>query len=402
MEAETHPQPKSCFKRVDAQVLLMGLVFFGTCGAFNSILGLKIDVPDDDKSLGLGLLYFVFSISCFFTPAMIAKLGPRTTLFLATLPYGVYMVSLMLAGPMQAIPSSVIIVTGACVGLGAAPLWGAQGMMTLAYSTPRTQGAYFSTFWVISNLGSVFSGLQTFATNLNPSGDNVGASTTTFLVYLVVYGASMCCVWALQPLGSVVREDGVLCKAPESKVSLREELRGMMKMLSFAPVLSLVPLFVYSNWFYAYQTAIFFKVFDPAASGLANAIYWGAQMIGAKVQGSLLDSNMSVGKRAWISATCNATLIGISWLWGIAVTYNYDLSADTVKAYAYNEPALMQAYGLAFVWGFCDALVQNWAYWVMTVLFKSSEELSRVVSIYKAAQSAGSAFAFVLDRKSVV
>merc|ERR1712048_502709 len=111
---------------------------------------------------------------------------------------------------------------------------------------------------------------------------------------------------------------GTQCTKADNTKSINEELRGMMKMMCFAPVMALLPLFLYSNWFYSFQLGVFAKnTLKPAASGLAGALYWGAQMVGAKNLGCLLDSSMPAGRRAYISISASAALIAIGWVWGI-------------------------------------------------------------------------------------
>lgn len=173
----------------------------------------------------------------------------------------------------------------------------------------------------------------------------------------------------------------------------------MFKMMCFGPVFALMPLFLYSNWFYSYHLGVFCRgVFKPAAAGLANALYWGAQMIGAKNLSCLLDAkSMTVGRRAYVSVIGSAPLIGVSWLWGGLATYSYGLADTDANQYDYNDSDAIQAFALMFAWGYCDALVQTWCMWVMKQLFTSSEDLARIHSIFKFTQSFGSAASFLID-----
>merc|ERR1719469_1027270 len=207
----------------------------------------------------------------------------------------------------------------------------------------------------------------------------------------------------LQPLESVIREDNTRCVKAEAR-SLSDEMRGMVKMMCFRPVLALLPLFLYSNWFYSYQLAVFSKgVLMPAASGLAGAFYWGAQMVGAKNLGCLLDSSMPVGRRAYVAIMASAVLIAIGWIWGICANGLYRLDDELIKdggkreLYDYKDPMFVEAALLMTLWGYCDALIQTWCYWVMTQLFNTPEDFGRIAGIFKFAQSLGSAMSFLLS-----
>lgn len=106
---------------------------------------------------------------------------------------------------------------------------------------------------------------------------------------------------------------------------------------------------------------------------------------------------LDFGRRAYVSVIGSSILIGVSWLWGGLATYSYGLADDTARTYDYNESGVIQAFALMFVWGYCDALVQTWCYWVMKQLFTSSEDFARIAGIFKFAQSFGSAASFLID-----
>merc|ERR1712232_174624 len=210
--------------------------------------------------------------------------------------------------------------------------------MLLSYPTENRRAQYISTFWVLFNMGAVIGGVQSFFTNLHSKADDSSASVGTFMIYIVmcVLGCVLCVL--LQPLENVVREDGTRCTSPEPK-SASEEVRGMTQMLCYAPVMALLPLFLYSNWFYGYQLTVFnSRVLTPAASGLSSAFYWGAQMVGAKTLGCLLDAaSMPAGRRAYISFGGSCILIAVTWVWGIFANASFDLDSEKPRVYDSNE-----------------------------------------------------------------
>merc|ERR1712232_168383 len=269
--------------------------------------------------------------------------------------------------------------------------------MLLSYPTENRRAQYISTFWVLFNMGAVIGGVQSFFTNLHSKADDSSASVGTFMIYIVmcVLGCVLCVL--LQPLENVVREDGTRCTSPEPK-SASEEVRGMTQMLCYAPVMALLPLFLYSNWFYGYQLTVFnSRVLTPAASGLSSAFYWGAQMVGAKTLGCLLDAvSIPAGRRAYISFGASCALIAASWLWGIFANTSFDLDAETPMQYAHTDARFIEIALLCTLWGYCDALVQTWCYWVMTQLYSSPEDFARIAGVFKFAQSFGSSASFIL------
>lgn len=89
-------------------------------------------------------------------------------------------------------------------------------------------------------------------------------------------------------------------------------------------------------------------------------------------------------------------LISISWIWGFFANAAYHVGADKPQLHDYNDPAFVQACALMTLWGFCDALVQTWCYWIMTQLYTSPADLGRIVGVFKFAQSMASSVAFFL------
>lgn len=389
-----------CFKHVRTQVFMMGFIFFGIPGAFNSIIGLRSGIPAKYTDLGFGILYFLFSFVSLIAPMLVNKFGPRTIMAVGGSVYALFSLSLMLAGPLEAIPYVWVTICAALTGVGAALIWAGNGAMLLSYPTENLTATYISDFWVIFNLGAVFGGINAFVANRNPdpNATEQSASASTFAIYIAMAVAGTFLVFLLQPLEKVRRADGTLCVAPKKSGSILDEVKEMIAMMCSPCVLALLPLFLYSNWFYSFQLGIFCKgVFTPAAAGIGNALYWGAQMVGAKNLGCLCDAkSLSVGQRAYSSVIASAVLISIGWIWGIRAVHTYGVTSENPRSWDYNEAGVIEAFCLMFVWGYCDALIQTWCYWAMGQLYKSSADFARIAGIFKFAQSFGSSASFII------
>jgi len=383
------------------QCIIIGFIFAGIPGAFNSIIGLHTDIPKENLNLGYCILYFLFGFGGFVAPGFANKFGPRVAMFAGGGFYALFSLSLLLAGPYKAVPYVFCTICAALVGVGAAILWTGQAMMVLSYPTEYEKGKYISTFWVLFNLGAVIGGIQSWLTNLNgESKDGGGASM--FYLYIAECLVATVAVWTLKPLDQVIRSDGTRCEAPVPS-SPMEEIRKFCSVLTDKRVLALIPLFIYSNWFYAFQLTSFSGgTFDTGASGLAGALYWGAQMVGAKVLGCIMDNpNFSTGKRAYLAIGKSVVLISISWVWGIFANRSYHLDDALVPdgqrvLLDWRDDRFVQAALLMTLWGYCDALVQTWCYWVMMQIYTKAEDLGRVAAAFKLFQSVASAVSFFL------
>jgi len=206
-----------CFKHVRTQVFMMGFIFFGIPGAFNSIIGLRSGIPAKYTDLGFGILYFLFSFVSLIAPMMVNKFGPRTIMAVGGSVYALFSLSLMLAGPLEAIPYVWVTICAALTGVGAALIWAGNGAMLLSYPTENLTATYISDFWVIFNLGAVFGGINAFVANRNPdpNATEQSASASTFAIYIAMAVAGTFLVFLLQPLEKVRRADGTLCVAPK-------------------------------------------------------------------------------------------------------------------------------------------------------------------------------------------
>ena len=282
--------------------------------------------------------------------------------------------------------------------------------------------------------------------------------------------------------------------------ALLGELGGMVRVCVQPQMLALAPLFLYSNWFYAYQFACFnAALFSARTQGLNSAFYWAAQMAGAMLVGAFLDSQrIPVRRRALTSLVGIGGLTAVSWGLGLWAQFFYNLDnrpcaaarafnatapawcanatdgwgagnwkwcgnatdgwwtfngwwwggwwcnvsdaewteesydpysygqfsyeawengsysyySDWSYSYGYgddngDEPYdaldvasfdVVLAPGLLYVlWGFCDAVVQCWAYWLLGQLDDTPGALARSAGYYKALQSAGGAASWALS-----
>jgi len=370
--------------------------------AWNGVLGLAVSKEiGDAKHIGGGILYVLFALSSLVAPSIVNMFGARLSLFIGGSTYALVCFALLLAGGYSFLPVWVVTVCMALVGLGAGILWTAQGMLTLSYPTAAEKGKYQTTFWVFLNLGTCLLGIYTWAVDRNGHAE---VSMAVWWLMAIFSCIGLVTITFLAPLDKVVRSDGVMCQAPEVK-PLAEELNGMLKVIMDKRVIALFPLFMYSNWFYSYELTSFSVIFDAGASGLTSAIFWGSQMLGAKsLDAILVYGNMNVRTRAFVSITFCFVLIAISWVWGAFANSYYhadDAENPGFVKLAWNDAEMPQAYALMALWGFCDALVQNWVYWIVAQLYTDPADMSRMIGVYKSLQSLASSISFFIGTSLV-
>jgi len=381
------------------QTLVLGMVFFFLPGGYNAINSMAGGIKDQEViAHGNTILNILFAVASLFAPVAVNVLGPRTTLFIGTLGYPLYVVALLFAGVEESIPEFTILVASAILGLCAALTWTAQGALIMAYPSPDKKGSYFSYFWILFNAGGVCNSFFIFASNLNSTTPD--ASPTTFWVFIVVMLVGVCFILLLQPLDKVVRPDGSAIElAPEPAVI--PEIIGMAQLFADRRAMALVPLFLYTNWCYNYQFQIFNEpLFTTPTKGLNNVFYWGAQMLAAWLLGLYHDSDQTPKRRAFVSLTFVGIFCLATWMGGVIASYHYHLAACGVVCPTVIEFKNFGQWILPLLlytcWGACDALVQCWCYWILGQLSDQPQVLSRYSGWYKTFNSLGNAIGAAL------
>jgi hypothetical protein len=242
---------------------------------------------------------------------------------------------------------------------------------------------------------------------VNLSSSNGGVSVGTYIGYMAIMLVGACLSLLLRPLDQVVRADGSRIELEDS-CALGQEVSGMMRLLLDPRVLALLPLFIYTNWMYAYQFTCFnSRLFTARTQGLNDAFYWGLQMLGSFSIGAYLDwQRPSPRQRAMSSLMGVYAIVAISWILGVIanVHYNLDGSKDDIEVLDFSQSTAswLLPFFLYCMWGMCDSLLQCWAYWVMGQIGDSPEMLSRFAGIYKFGQCIGAVISWVLSSGSVL
>jgi len=184
---------------------------------------------------------------------------------------------------------------------------------------------------------------------------------------LMASGFVLACFLANPKL--VRRSDGsgiILMKNP----SWKSEILGLFETLKTdAYIVGLFPLFIASNWFYAYHfQAVNLPYFNLRTRCLNNVLYWGMQIVGAYVVGYLLDvGSMRRSMRAKAALAGLFVLTMAIWGGGYAFQKTYTRESTLLndehvgvdfKQGKYIGPMFMYMF-----YGFYDAAWQVTAYW---------------------------------------
>ncbi|CAJ0757271.1 20850_t:CDS:2 [Entrophospora sp. SA101] len=339
---------------------------------FNALAGMGGGGQLDPTAASNGnvALYTCFSVGGFFSGAVVNKLGPTYSMALGAITYGLYSASLLYYNHKES--ESFVVAAGAILGFGGV-------------------------------VGSII------PLSLNWLAESKSVNDGTYIGFIVLMTSGAILALCLLPPSKVYHNDGsfvVIQKYPKWNT----ELLNVLKLFLNPDMLLLTPMFIASNWFYAYQfndvNAFYFNIRTRA---LNNLFYWLAQIIGAIIIGGFLDFDKLTRKgRAIFGLAILSIIIFVTWLGGLFNQLGYDrqgrlprdnsgvdetigLSGDLFDDGYAQRVILYIAYGL------CDAMFQCYTYWMIGALTNDSSVLARYIGYYKAIQSAGGAISWRID-----
>lgn len=197
---------------------------------------------------------------------------------------------------------------------------------------------------------------------MHSTAGNVNNGTYVAFMVLMAVGAVLC--WGLSDSKYIKRKDGsrvIVIKNPTWK----SEFLGLWEtLIKDSYIVLLFPMFLASNWFYAYHfNSVNLAYFTVRTRALNSLLYWLMQMAGAFVFGQLLDLRcLSRPMRAKLNfGLLLAITLGI---WGGGYAFQKEYTRETVKADTdFTSSNYIGPMFLYMFYGFYDAAFQTCAYW---------------------------------------
>ncbi|KAF2115808.1 major facilitator superfamily domain-containing protein [Lophiotrema nucula] len=385
------------------QLVIVSFVCFMCPGMFNALNGMggggQLDSTANSKANTA--LYSTFAVVGFFAGTFTNKLGIRTALSFGGVGYSIYVASYLCYNHTQNIGFTTF--AGALLGVCAGLLWCAQGAIMMSYPPEASKGRYISWFWMIFNLGAVIGSLIPLGQNIHKeSGGVVSDGTYVGFLILTIIGAVLS--WTLVDANAVIRHDGskvIVMKHP----SWKSEILGLFETFKTDPyIIALFPMFLASNWFYAYHfTEINGAYFNVRTRALNGVVYYTMQIVGAYVFGFALDiKGIRRTVRAKVAWAALFAVIMIVWGCGYKFQKTYTRAWATDKANVdlkkdWTDDGFAGPFVLYMFYGFSDAAWQTCVYWYMGSLTNNGRKLANFAGFYKGIQSAGGAITWAMD-----
>lgn len=446
------------YRTPTVQTSALGLVFFWVFAAYTTVQFYSASIYGSELAADfVSAVYLTFTVTCLVAPGVVNKFGVRVAMFLGVLCYGNLVLASLIyfeyGGENVRWARRLVVAGGAVLGVGASALWTAQGRLILQYaaraeelesnknqidskgSSKGKAGTLMSIFWSIFQCSSLVGGSISFIYyNKKPEGSTslyilflgfilVGAIFTQFLLppsmlqsnHRVDEDKDLEMKSEQTPLNvdssaQYDRSESQMSENVKSEATITEDLstkswfeeaRGTVQIFFTREMMYLSPLFMYTGFNQPYQQATFGnRFFTKRTIGAELVIFHLMEILGAIVVGRFLDNSEkpqydSPRKRAVI---CLGLFVLINGT-GNAIAFFQEFSAKKSSSIITNDISEIHCIipSTAFaLWGFADAQIQVYCYWLIGSFYNSGHDHSRAVGWYKCVQSLGTAIGFFL------
>lgn len=267
----------------------------------------------------------------------------------------------------------------------------------MSYPQEKDKGKFIAIFWALFNCGGILGSLIALVMNLENNTGGVSTGTYTAFVIVMLIGVALSLILA-NPV-NVVRADGS-CVSVAGAAHWTTELRNVLKVWQEWRMIALIPAFLASNWFYAYQFRINSLYFDPSTRALNDLVYWAMQVVGSIMMGYFLDYK-GLARRTRGLVALGFLFSGLMAIWAGGFAFQTSFDADYSDPIRWTNSRFGGPFVLYIMYGFSDSIYQTYLYWLMGAMSNDPALLARYAGFYKAMQSAGAAIAFGIDSSTI-
>lgn len=249
-------------------VIQLGVGFFLIFFAFNSQGFIEESVINSFAEKGkiskhagytsLAIIYAVFTLANFIAAPIVGFLGPKLSMFLAALTYGLFQIGFLFLNEI------FLYLSSAAIGIGAAVIWTAQGKYLSMNSTSETSSKHSGIFWATSQCCILFGGIFLFIVFQSSNKSEIDESTVRVLygVFTVVtiVGSGVLLFLRNKTNYGIVN---TMVESTETAVTQKEIILGTFKLMFTKKMGFLILAFAYTGvelsfWSGIYPTCISF------------------------------------------------------------------------------------------------------------------------------------------------
>lgn len=284
-------------------VLVLGTAFHLIFFSFQTSVFIQQTVVNSIKSkpeynftgngyISLCITYAVFALSNWLAPSMIALTGIKYGMFLGALTYALYSASFIYP------TTSLFYAAAALIGIGAGPLWTAQGSYLAKNSDAETSGRNAALFWSMLQSSILFG--NTFVYLAFSSQPQI-SDQTRYVVYGVL--TVVCAIGCLVLL--LLRDNSQTLMISEETISVGGQFFGALRLATTPNMILLSFAFLFTGQLLSFFTGVYGTAigatsqFGPDAKkyiGLSGVFIGIGEIVGGSIFG-LMGSRVSKGLR---------------------------------------------------------------------------------------------------------
>ncbi|KAJ1926328.1 hypothetical protein IWQ60_003885 [Tieghemiomyces parasiticus] len=390
-----------CLHNSHVQIGLLSSITFLTYGIYISITSIGNGGQEtlDAASYSNFAQYLTCMLSGPFMGGVLNYLGPRRTVFMATIPFVLYTSSLLAYPYIHS--AAFLIVAGTLTGLGNAGVWTPQGTFSNTYVTQNDKGKAIAFFFCVYALSGVMAGAIVFG--LNSATDAKAISTATYATFvgLGVFGVFLALF--LVAVTTVRLPDGSPVEV-EPFDGWRTELRDLLRATVAPRILTMAPFFMASQWYSAYQFNGYNAYFYNVRSRGANLIFYRiASIVAGVVCSKIIDhTTWTVRRRGLVTWLIITILFVGSWAGALYVQFsNTPDDGQTPPHLDIAEGRYWARWLIFTVWGFLDIANNTMILWLVGCLSSQNNVVALYIGAMVSWQALGLVIAWAIDAAKV-
>ncbi|GAA5881917.1 hypothetical protein JCM3774_001295 [Rhodotorula dairenensis] len=384
------------FRSTVFQIIVVGLISFVGPGLWNGAqsLGAGGALEPYLVNAGNSIVFSLMGLGCVFAPLIINKIGVKNTLLAGTLGWSVYTAALYQNNRWG---TEWFVILGAVIcGISAGLYWAAEGAIVLSYPEQHKRGRYLAVWLFFKNSGTILAGAINLGTNIHRSkGGKVNYKT--LLAFIALQVLALPFAFLISKPEKVQRDDRSPVPMP-AKTTVKEQLKALWQACSTQKVGVLLPIF-FSSWFYwGYSSSFLTLYFSVRARALASFLSAISGVIATTGLGFFLDSQrLSIAARARIGAAGVMTLFSGILIWAIVVQHGFTQNNPGKLDWTDTTGQFGKGFGLYIMLNAAGNCVQNYLYWLISVLAADLGVSARYAGLLRGVESFGQCAAFGIN-----
>ncbi|KAE8145186.1 major facilitator superfamily domain-containing protein [Aspergillus avenaceus] len=379
------------------QAVILGLISFTQPGIWDALNGLGaggLATPYFVNASNV-ITYVIMIVTCPIFAIAGNRFSLKWVLVAGTLGYVPYFAALYCNSVFGT--QWFLLLGSVTCGFSAAALWVSEAAIAVGYPEIENRGTYIGIWMALNKLGSIIGNSIQLALNIN--NDHKGSiSPRTYLVLIGLSCAGLPLALTIAPADKLIRKDGTkpTFSSTESKITLKEGLKGFWKATKQKYMLLLIPIFMTVRWSQTYQGNYLTEYFSVRGRTLAGFIQTVVGIVATILWGWLLDSKMLMKTKRRMAIVGWLAMLAVfvpQWVLNFVMQARLQGQSPT-PSLDIHDPDYGKAIAAYCLFGVGSQASVVWTYWILGTYDIHVDVLAYTTGILRSVESLGFAIAF--------